>query len=173
MSGIPLLESERLRLRAPESNDLEACAAMWADPLLMRFISGKPSTREESWRRLLAMRGHWAVLGFGYWLIEEKASGAFAGIGGFGSYKRDLGAHDLEAPEQGWSLAASMQGKGYAGEALRTMLAWAEPYFRRTDFVCLVHPDNAASLRLAAKVGYVEYARLLYQGEPGVLMRRP
>src|SRR5262245_9173173 len=103
---IPVLETERLRLRGHEMRDFDAHAAMWAEPGVVRFISGKPSTREESWGRFLRYPGHWRMVGHGFWLIEEKASGAFVGEGGFGTFKRDGIAFD--APEMGWALSPAM-----------------------------------------------------------------
>jgi RimJ/RimL family protein N-acetyltransferase len=170
---VPVLETERLRLRAHTLADFDASAVMWADERVTRFIGGKPSPREDSWRRFMSFPGHWALLGFGYWVIEERASGAYVGDGGFGNFKRDLGDYVFEAPEQGWALMPAMQGKGYATEAAAAMLAWAEPHFGRSDFVCMIAPENTPSLRVAEKLGYVEFARTDYKTAPSVLLRRP
>lgn len=169
---VPVLETERLRLRGHVLADFEPSAVMWADERVTRFIGGKPSPREDSWRRFMTFPGHWMLMGFGYWVIEEKASGAYVGDGGFGNFKRDLGGYVFEAPEQGWALMPSMQGKGYATEAAAAMLAWAEPHFGRTDFVCMIAPENTPSLRVAEKLGYREFARTDYKAAPSVLLRR-
>lgn len=168
---VPILETERLRLRGHSVADFDATAAMWDDPAVFRFISGKPSTREESWGRLLRYPGHWTLLGHGFWLIEEKASGRFVGEGGFGAFKRDM-IPAFDAPEQGWALAPWAHGKGYAYEAVSATLAWGERHFGRRDFVCMIAPGNAPSLKLAAKLGYREYARTSYKSAPTVLLRR-
>jgi RimJ/RimL family protein N-acetyltransferase len=168
---VPVIETERLRLRGHELSDFEDSAAMWADQRVTRYIGGKPSTREESWRRFLAYPGHWKLMGFGYWLIEEKAAGAYVGDGGFANFKREI-TPPFDAPEQGWALAPSMQGRGYATDAVRAMLGWAETHFGRTDFVCMISPQNTPSHRVAEKVGYREYARTEYKGEPTVLLKR-
>lgn len=169
---VPVLETERLRLRGHTLADFEASAAMWADERVTRFIGGKASPREDSWRRFMSFPGHWALLGFGYWLIEEKASGAYVGDGGFGNFKRDLGEHVFDAPEQGWALDPAMHGKGYATEAAAAMLRWAEQQFGRSDFVCLISPENTPSLRVAKKLGYSEFARTDYKGSVSILLRR-
>jgi RimJ/RimL family protein N-acetyltransferase len=169
---VPVLETERLRLRAHTAADFDASAAMWADERVTRFIGGRPSAREDSWRRFMTFPGHWALLGFGYWLIEEKASGAYVGDGGFADFKRDLGEYVFDAPEQGWALSPAMHGKGYATEATSAMIRWAEKHFGRTDFVCMIDPDNAPSLRVADKLGYREFARTEYKGAASVLFRR-
>jgi RimJ/RimL family protein N-acetyltransferase len=168
---VPVIETERLRLRGHALGDFDACAAMWAEPSVVRFISGKPSTREESWGRFLRYPGHWQLLGHGFWLIEEKASGAYVGEGGFGTFKRDM-EPAFEAPEMGWALVPLMHGKGYANEAVTAMIAWGEPHFDRRDFVCMISPGNAPSLALAAKHGFSEYTRTTYKGEPSILLQR-
>lgn len=168
---VPVLETERLRLRGHAMSDFEAAAAMWAEPDVVRHISGKPSTREESWARMLRYPGHWSLLGYGFWVIEEKASGRFAGEGGFANFMRAIDP-PFDAPEQGWALASWAHGKGYAYEAMRAAIDWGEAHFRRTDFVCMIAPDNAPSLKLAERLGYREYVRTEYKGEPTVLLRR-
>ena len=49
----PVIETQRTILRAHRLEDFDAYAAMWADPVVTRFIGGKPRTREESWMRFL------------------------------------------------------------------------------------------------------------------------
>ncbi len=171
MSLVPVIETERLRLRGHELRDFDASAAMWADPGVVRFISGKPSTREDSWGRFLRYIGHWQALGHGFWLIEEKTTGAFVGEGGFGTFKREI-EPAFEAPEQGWALSPAAHGKGYANEAMSAAIVWGEPHFGRRDFVCMIAPENAPSLKLAQKLGYREYGRTTYKGEQSVLLRR-
>src|ERR1700728_3292085 len=102
MQPVPVLETERLRLRGHRLDDFTACAAMWADPVVTRHIGGKPFSEEESWSRLLRYAGHWALLGFGYWVVEEKATGNFAGEIGFANYKRNLEPKLEDMPEIGW-----------------------------------------------------------------------
>ncbi|MBC7767803.1 MAG: GNAT family N-acetyltransferase [Phycisphaerales bacterium] len=166
-----MLETERLRLRGHELRDFDNSAAMWAEENVTRFIGGKPSSREDSWRRFQTYVGHWALLGHGFWLIEEKASGRFLGEGGFGTFKREI-EPKFEAPEQGWAFAPHAQGQGYAHEAMAAALAWGETHFKRRDFVCMIAPENGPSLKLADKLGYREYARAPYRDELSVLLRR-
>lgn len=167
----PVLETDRLRLRGHKYEDFDEVAAMWADEAVVRHISGKPSTREESWARLLRYPGHWALLGYGFWAIEEKSTGRFAGEGGFADFKRDI-TPPIDRPEQGWALAPWAQGQGFATEACRAMLTWGETRFNRRDFACIINPTNAASIHVAEKLGYREVARPNYKGEPTILFWR-
>lgn len=87
---VPLLETASLILRAHRTSDLDANAAMWAEPSVVRYIFGKPSTRAGSWARMACSRGFWDLLDYGYWAIEEKATGTFVGDIGFLEARRDI-----------------------------------------------------------------------------------
>ena len=78
-----------------------------------------------------------------------------------------------EAPEAGWVLAAWAHGKGFATEAVRAAHAWSDAHFNRTDHtVCMIVPENTASIRVALKCGYVENGRGRYKGHEDLLFRR-
>ena len=167
----PVIETVRLRLRAHTLADFDANFAMWGDERVTRHIGGKPSTREEAWARMLRYPGHWALLGYGYWLIEERESGAFVGEGGFGSFKREM-SPPLDAPEQGWALAPAQHGKGYAIEAVMAMIGWGERHFGSGRFCAIIDPGNAPSIRVAEKAGYKLAEKTTYKGGPTLLFRR-
>jgi RimJ/RimL family protein N-acetyltransferase len=169
---VPILETERLKLRGHRLDDFNHCAAMWADPKVTRFIGGKPLSEEESWRRLLAYVGHWSLIGFGYWVAEEKATGDFVGEIGFADYKRDLEPSLKGTPEIGWVLAAHAHGKGYATEAVRAAVAWGDAHFHSARTACIIAPENLASIRVAVKCGYRELARATYKGNPTMMFVR-
>jgi len=166
-----MIETERLRLRRHTVRDLAACAALWADPEVTRYIGGRPFTREETWARVLRYIGHWAALGYGFWAVEEKAGGEFVGELGFADFQREI-EPPLDAPEAGWVFVPRVHGRGYASEALRAALAWADAHLAAPRLVCLIHPDNAASFRVAEKCGFREWRRALYQEQPAVLCAR-
>ena len=151
-----LIQTERLRLRPHRPEDFNACAAMWADPIVTRYIGGRPFSREEVWSKILRYAGHWSLLGFGYWLIEEKSTGAFVGELGFADFKREMQPSIQGLPELGWALCSPMHGKGYATEAVRAVVSWGDRFFQGKQTVCLIHPDHSASIRVAEKGGYVQ-----------------
>jgi RimJ/RimL family protein N-acetyltransferase len=159
-------------MRGHRAEDLDASAAMWGDPIVVRYIGGRPSTREEAWSRVLRYAGHWCLLGFGYWAMEEKASGRFVGEVGFADFKRDITPSFEGTPESGWALAPWAHGKGYATEALGAALAWGDSNFPSKGTVCLIDEGNEASVRVATKCGYAESARTTYKGASGVVFRR-
>jgi RimJ/RimL family protein N-acetyltransferase len=169
---VPVVETERLTLRAHRPEDFEACAQLWADPEVTWYITGQALTGEEVWSRLLRYVGHWYWLRFGYWAVEEKSSGLFIGEAGFADYKREIIPAISGTPELGCVLASSAHGKGYATEALQAIVAWGDRHFENARTVCIVSPDNRLSLRVAEKCGYKEYQRGTYKGRPTVMLER-
>ena len=159
-------------MRAHAIGDFEDLAAMWADPLVVRHISGTPSSRQASWMRLLRYGGLWPLLGFGYWALEEKTTGRFLGDVGFADFKREMEPSIAGVPEVGWVLASEARGKGFATEAVRAALAWGERHFESRRTVCIIAPENAASIRVAEKCGYREVVRTTIGGEPTILFER-
>jgi RimJ/RimL family protein N-acetyltransferase len=170
--SIPILESDRLRLRPHRLDDFPNCSALWADPVVTRFIGGKPLTEEEAWVRLLRYVGHWSLMGFGYWAVEEKASGQFLGEGGFQENQRDIAPSLKGMLETGWVFAPHAHGKGYATEAVLAMHAWKDANLPEKKVCCIIDTPNLASFRVAAKCGYREFGRVIYKGAPVVLLAR-
>lgn len=145
---------------------------MWSDPNVTKFISGRASTEQQTWIRMLSYLGHWALKGYGYWAIEEKASGDFAGEVGLMDFKRDIAPSMKGKPELGFALASRFHGKGYATEAVRAALAWADAHLPHASSVCLVTPQNAASLRVVEKCGYEVFEQSLYNDQPVLFLSR-
>ena len=171
---IPVLETARLRLRGHRLEDFSDSARMWADPVVTRYIRSTPFTPEETWSRLLRYIGHWALQGFGYWAIEEKATGNFTGEVGFADYRRDITPSLAGIPEIGWVLASQAHGKGFATEAVRAVIEWGDSQLAQKKTACIIAPENGASVRVAEKCGYREAQRTTYHGNPTVIyMRNP
>ncbi len=169
---VPLLMTPRLVLRGHRLEDFRACASMWADPVVTRHIGGKPFSPEESWSRLLRYAGHWCCMGFGYWAIEEKSTGSFVGETGFAEFRREIQPSVEGLPEVGWAFATRVHGRGYATEAVRAVVEWGDTHLQSKRSVCLIDPENLASLRVAEKCGYAEYHRTDYKGHSIVLCAR-
>lgn len=147
MNG-PVLETDRLTLRMWREQDFEQYAAMCADPEIMRYLGGgEPLNRFDAWRHMAFLIGHWDLLGYGHWAVEEKASGAFAGRVGF------LNPAGWPGFEIGWTLGRNFWGKGYATEAARRALEFAFEELDKSHVISLIHPDNEASIRVAERLG--------------------
>jgi RimJ/RimL family protein N-acetyltransferase len=104
--------------------------------------------------------------------VEEKESGRFIGEAGLADFKRELGLRFDHLPEASWTIAPSVQGRGYATEAASAAIAWLEAKLRAKRSFCLIHTANAASLRVAEKLGYRAFRGLDYRGYPALLHER-
>ena len=172
MDTTPVLETDRLLLRRHDADDFSSSAAMWADPEVVRYISGTPSSRAESWSRLLRYLGHWELLGFGYWVVQEKSTKRFLGEVGFADYKREIVPSIEGIPEAGWVFNTEAQGKGFAEEAVSCMLDWAGRTLESETTVCIVDPEHHSSIRLAHKVGFVNSVTTTYLDTPVQILER-
>jgi RimJ/RimL family protein N-acetyltransferase len=169
----PVLETPRLRLRGFRASDLDAQAAAMTDREVVRHLGGSPMSREETWRKILASPGLWALLGYGYWVVERLEDGAYLGQIGFADFKRDMVPNIEGIPEMGWIVARQAQGQGYAMEALLAALAWADEALGSGEVVAIISHENAPSIRIAEKGGFSVREEAVYKGEPILLFRRP
>lgn len=148
LAASPTHETQRLRLRLFAERDLDWLAAIYADPESMRHIGeGRTLTRDETWRAIAGMLGHWALRGYGMWVIELKATGEAIGRAGF------IDPEGWPGFELGWQVAKGHWGRGYAAEAATFALDYARTRLGRTRVISLIRPGNAASIRVAEKIG--------------------
>jgi RimJ/RimL family protein N-acetyltransferase len=113
----------------------------------MRYIgAGAPLNRDQSWRQIAVMMGHAQMRGYSILAIEERATGAFLGRSGPWF---PLGWPMLEV---GWVVDPRRQGEGIATEAGRASLDWCFQQHGVEQVCSLIHPDNASSARVAAKL---------------------
>jgi RimJ/RimL family protein N-acetyltransferase len=159
-------------LRAFDHADFDAYAAMWQEAEVVRFIGGAPLTREAAWSRFLRQMGAWHYLEFGFFAIEDKATGAFIGEAGFHDLHRIITPSIEGTLEAGWVLSSAAHGKGIAEEATKAALAWAEQVHATKRVTCIVRPNHFASLHIAAKLGFREFVRTDYNGSPIVIFER-
>lgn len=143
----PVLETARLRLRQFSEADLDAYARLTADPEVMRYVGGKPLSRDEAWRSLGYILGHWKIRGYGLWATEEKASGEL--VGRVGLYRPE-GWPGLEV---GWLVDRARWGLGFASEAGAAVMAYAFETLGARRLISVIEPPNAASIRVAEKLG--------------------
>lgn len=162
---IPVIGTERLILRAPRADDLDATAAFMATERA-RFIGG-PVDRATAWRQLCVAAGHWMLRGYGMWTLETRDTGAVAGRVG-------LIFHDgWPEPELGWQVYDGFEGKGLAEEAARAARDAAPALGLDRPLVSLIAPDNARSIRLAERLGAVLEAEGSLLGHACLIYRHP
>jgi len=128
-------------------DDFEPYAKMCADPDVMRFLGGRTFDRLEAWRHMAFFVGHWQLLDYGNWAVEEKTTGDFVGRIGF------MNPDGWPAFEIGWTLGRQFWGRGYATEGGRRALEYAFDELDRDHVISLIHPENKSSIRVAERLG--------------------
>lgn len=156
----PRLETERLILRAWRVDDVEPFIAMMADSEVAAFLTTTQQKldRTAAWSALAVIVGHWALRGHGLFAVQEKQTGAF--IGRVGAWAPE-GRAELEL---GWGLARAAWGKGYAAEAAVAAGDWMFATLGPARLSSLIHPANARSQKLAAKLGFRAEAETYHAG---------
>ena len=141
--GAPVLETERLRLRAPEPRDFEAFAGFLGSARA-RFMGG-PVPRWRARRAFRHVLGHWPLRGYGPFVIEREG----VAIGQGGPWR----PADSREVEMGYCLwDGAHEGHGYALEAMRAARAEAWS-LGLVQLVSYIEPPNAPSIRLAERLG--------------------
>ena len=158
------LETPRLRLRMFCQADTEAYADMVADAEVMRYLSaGQPLSSSEAWRHMAMLLGHWHLFGFGPWAVEERATGDL--VGRIGPYY-PAGWPGLELI---WTIRRQSWGRGYATEGARAALTYVFEDMKRDHVISLIRPQNAASIRVAEKLGQGLQEPLHFYGEEALV----
>lgn len=148
----PTLETPRLILRPPVEADLAGFVAMCAEEETMRFIGGV-SAPQGAWRQMATIAGSWAIQGFGFFSVIEKASGRW--LGRLGPWRPGGKTGGWPGDEVGWGLMRAAQGKGYAYEGAAASIDWAFDALGWDEVVHCIDPANTASIALAERLGSV------------------
>ncbi len=162
---IPTIETDRLTLRGPAESDFEAFAAFGASERA-KWVGG-PYPRARSWGGFPGMFGHWALRGYGFWMLETKSGGDIAGRVGFA-------CHDgWDEPELGWHIFDGFEGKGYAFEAATAARAYAAQHLGLNGVISYIAKANTRSRTLAERLGatFERDGELL--GQPCQIFRHP
>ncbi len=159
MSARPLLTTERLELWQPQIGDFAGIDAIYADPRTLEFLGTWTPSPADSFSRLLRNAGGWALYSYGIFCVRKRGEAQIIGTCGvFRSYRGFAeGLNDV--PEAGWIVHPDHWGQGYAGEAMAAVMLWFDAVHGKQRVACMIEEGHAVSERLAAKLGFVEYAR--------------
>ncbi|GAA4699965.1 GNAT family N-acetyltransferase [Nocardioides nanhaiensis] len=161
---MPPAPTARLRLREMTESDLDAMAGLLGDPDVMRYYP-RPRTREEARAWIDWNRRSYAEHGYGLWVLETH-EGEF--VGDCGLTWQPVG--ERQVLEVGYHVLPRHQGRGYATEAARACLELATGAIGEQHVVAIVHPDNAASRRVAERIGMREEQRTVVHGRDVVVL---
>lgn len=166
-----MLQTSRLRLRPHRVADFDRYVPLFhASEMPPGNGPVLSLTREECWARLLRFVGHWNHFGYGLFLVEDVHSGELIGEVGCAHWQRGVSERFDAALEAAWRISMSRRRKGIALEAMQTVLGWLEQTRQVERTVCMIHPSNAPSLQVAARLGYQQYARAPYQDRAVLLL---
>ncbi len=146
----PALQTARLILRETVEADAAAIYAIFSDPAVTRHYNLQTFTNVEEARQLVQRRRKRFETGHSIrWGIALKDGAQLIGSCGL--------IFDAEHPkaELGYEIASTHWNKGYAGEALHAVLAYAFETLAPQQIVAHVMPGNDASKHLLLKLGFV------------------
>jgi RimJ/RimL family protein N-acetyltransferase len=147
---LPVIETERLRLRAPRLSDFDAWAEIFTGPAGPHL--GGPFDRDDAFTGFAATCGLWLLRGHGLWTVEPKAGGAVLGFVLIGFEAGD------QVPELGYLFRPTAEGQGFATEAARALRDHALGPMGLADLVSYIDPENPRSIRVAQRLGAVRGA---------------
>ena len=143
---IPTIETDRLILRGPHPSDLDTFMAFFKTE--RSHMAGGPLSEKIAWQAFAADYGHWAILGFGRFIVTRKGSDAPIGLVGH------YAPHPRPEKEIGWVIFdGANEGKGFAFEAAGACVQHAWQVLKWPTMVSYIDPANAASIRLAKRLG--------------------
>ncbi len=164
---IPVLETERLTLRAPVVADF----AQYADIACSERGAGigGPMSRDDAWWDFTQLASNWMLHGHGGWTVVVRATGQTAGFVLLGLEPGD------QDPELGYMLCASAEGHGYAAEAARAARDYGYRTLNLPVLVSYIFAGNARSVALAERLGAVRTGTLSYPDDdaPSIVYLHP
>jgi RimJ/RimL family protein N-acetyltransferase len=145
-----ILETPRLLFRRLVPDDLDDLFALYRDPEVKQYIPDAPLTYEETREELeWFQHGHPKHPELGLWATIHKETGRFIGRCGLLPWTLD-GQAEVEVA---YLLAKAYWGQGLGTEAALAILNYGFEQLGFSRLVCLIEPENRASVRVAEKIG--------------------
>jgi RimJ/RimL family protein N-acetyltransferase len=155
---MPVLETERLRLRPLTLLDKPELTAVLSDAETMRWYPRPFSDTEvREWieRQMERYRGGTGLLG-----MVEKRTGRL--IGDCGAVWQDV--EDTAELEIGYHVNRERWGQGFATEAARVVIEYAFSRFDDARVISMIRPENVQSRRVAEKNGMTVDRVIFWRG---------
>lgn len=144
-----LLHTQRLRLEPFNDEHLDGLFRLNSEPEVMRYITGKPETREETIAMIERIKARWIEFGFSWWSFIELETNELIGAGCIQYLGRDP-ANPLEI---GWRLRQDKWGQGFASEAAQRMAAFAFDQIGGDSLFAVCDQENIGSANVMKKLG--------------------
>lgn len=146
---LPVLTTPRMRLEPIGDAHFEGLFALNSDPSVMRYITGKPDTREDTRAGIDRVKAAWERFGYSWWAFIEESTGELIGAG----CVQHLGRDPANPLELGWRLRVDKRGQGYASEAARRLAAFAFEHTGADLVTAVCHPENRKSAVVMERLG--------------------
>jgi RimJ/RimL family protein N-acetyltransferase len=143
------LITTRLRLEPFKSSHLEELYYLNSDSNVMKYITGRPLTLDETLQHMDLVKKNWADLGFSSWSMMDKETNDYIGTCGI----QHIEFNPDNPLEFGWRLKPDKRKRGYATEAAHAMKKFIFETTRINELFALCHQENGASERVMQRVG--------------------
>ena len=144
-----ILTTARLRLEPFVDSHFDGLFRMNREPEVMRYITGKPDTPEDTLAMIERVKARWLEFGHSWWSFIELDSNEIIGAGCI----QHLGRDPANPLEIGWRLRKDKWGVGYASEAARVMAAFAFNQLHTETLYAVCHQENLGSAHVMKKLG--------------------
>jgi RimJ/RimL family protein N-acetyltransferase len=172
VSKRPILRTERLELRIPQRDDLSGLVELVTAEPTRRFLGKAQPTQAAQFERLMRNIGGWTIYGYGNFSVRLHGEAALIGSCGVFHSWRGFGNGMDDVPEAGWIIRHDHWGKGIASEAMQAILAWFDATHGPRRIAAMIEQGNTASQRVARTLGFLAYAKQVFEGAPLVLYER-
>lgn len=140
---VPVITTDRLRLRAPQIGDFPIYARFLIDTDL---TAADDEAREEAWLDFCQIVASWPLRGFGSWTADDRQGGAVGAV----VLNHEFGDPEVEL---GWAVAEGAEGQGIATEATRAVRSHLFGAMGFASLVSYIDPVNARSVAVAKRLG--------------------
>jgi ribosomal-protein-alanine N-acetyltransferase len=151
----PALETPRLVLRRILPSDAGAFHRLRSDPEVTRYRGRPPLTRAEAEQRLVELDADLGANALVMWGMALRDSHDLIGTCLLFHWDKE----HMHA-EVGYELTPALWGRGLVPEAVRAILAFGFDAMDLHRVEANVDPDNARSIRVLEKLGFVREATL-------------
>ncbi|MEM7365905.1 MAG: GNAT family N-acetyltransferase [Pseudomonadota bacterium] len=144
-----VLTTASLRFRYLNAGDLVNLYRLYRDVRVMRYITGRPRTFDETSARLSRTLQHYEEYGIGLYAVEDLRTGHFIGRCGLEPLKEDKGL----SGELAWMFHPDVWGRGYGTESGQALLALGQQNISIHRIVATADHRNASSIAIMKRIG--------------------
>ena len=150
MSLLQLFETERMKFRLLNSNDIKIVFRQFSDPDMCRYFSEPPCNMEEA-KGIIEHYQNPEGKGYLRYGMFDKETDAFIGTCGYHYWD-----NEHKQVEIGYDIWKEYWRQGYISEALPVLINLCFEHLGVDCIYILAHPQNKASMASVRKFGFIE-----------------